>query len=206
MTESGAPEASSPDTEVVVGAIMTGGASRRFGSDKALADAGGISVGRRVVDALRGGGCDPVVALGGTAGRELGIPTVDDRRPDSGPLVALGDALAWLGRGRLVVVPCDLPLLVATDIQRLLEAETGAPDRDVAVVAAVNGHPQPSVGVWPASWARRVRRATRDGNRAWHDALALGPWVSIELRSDALADADTVEELTQLIEKLPFQQ
>ncbi|MDA3039312.1 MAG: NTP transferase domain-containing protein, partial [Actinomycetota bacterium] len=60
----------------VAGAILVGGASRRFGSDKALAIAGDLLMGQRVVAALRDGGVDPVVAVGGTAGSRLGLVTV----------------------------------------------------------------------------------------------------------------------------------
>lgn len=188
------PTAGIDDTGPLVGAVLTGGASRRFGSDKALADFHGRPVGSVVVAALREADCDPVIALGGTAGTALGVPIVPDRRPGDGPLAALADGLTWLGRGRLVVAPCDLPLLTAAHLVPLVAAAGGG----VAAVATVDGRPQPSLGVWPAAWARPARDAVRRGRRAFRHALDLGPWSAVEVPPEALADADTVAELDQL--------
>ena len=98
-------------SQPIAGAVLVGGRSRRFGSDKALADAGGRPLGSRVIDALRAAGVDPVVAVGGTAGSTLGVPTVADRHPGEGPLAALATVLTWARSGLVVVAPCDLPLL-----------------------------------------------------------------------------------------------
>ena len=58
----------------VVGAVLCGGRSSRFGSDKALAPFRSSTVGGHVVGALRSAGIDPVAAIGGSAGPALGIP------------------------------------------------------------------------------------------------------------------------------------
>lgn len=185
----------------VAGAILLGGASSRFGSDKALARTGDGLLGQRVVAALRGGGVDPVVAVGGTAGSALGLVTVADAEPLGGPLPAVAQALAYFGRGHVLVCPCDLPLLSAEHITLLVNAlqqlDTDGPP--TAVVAEVDGRPQPSLGIWPTSWALAARRAVADGRRAFRDALELGPWIPIELPPDSLADADTPQTLEELL-------
>lgn len=185
----------------VAGAILLGGASSRFGSDKALAKTGNGLLGQRVVAALRGGGVDPVVAVGGTAGSALGLVTLADAEPLGGPLPAVAQALAYFGRGHVLVCPCDLPLLSAEHITMLISALhllDGDPP-PTAVVAEVNGRPQPSLGIWPTAWALAARRAVVDGRRAFRDALDLGPWVTVELPPAALADADTPETLEELL-------
>jgi molybdopterin-guanine dinucleotide biosynthesis protein A len=187
-----------------VGAVLCGGRSSRFGQDKALADAGGVPLGLRVVEALRSGGADPVVAVGGAAGPALAIPTIADRAPGAGPLAALATALLWTGAGLVVVTPCDLPLLTGDHIAALID-RAGLAERagqPAAAIAVVDGKPQPSVGCWPASFGPAVQRAVNGGQRAWHAALHAGPWTGVPLPAEALADADTPAALASLLARM----
>ncbi len=186
----------------LVGAILCGGRSTRFGSDKALADAGGRPLAATIVDALRAVGADPVAAIGGTAGTALGIPTIPDRFPAEGPLGGLATALLWAKRGSVLVTSCDLPLLRAEDLRLLIDAVAAeSPDRERAVVAMTDGRPQPTVGCWPASRGRALIDLLHGGRRAWLAALDVVPWVGVELPIDALTDADTPEELRELLDR-----
>lgn len=180
----------------IVGAVLCGGRSERFGTDKALADAGGRPLASRVVAALREAGADPVLAIGGTAGPELGIPTVADRDPGAGPLAGLATALRWARTGLVVVVPCDLPLLAAAHIRPLIEKAS----QHQAAVALGDGRPQPSLGCWPASLGPSIQALVDDGARAWRAALEAGPWVGVELPEEAMADADTPGQLASLLQ------
>ena len=175
--------------------MLCGGRSERFGSDKALAPFGASTVGARVVAALREGGADPVVAIGGLAGEQLAVPTVPDRRPGDGPLGGLATALLWARVGSVVVVPCDLPLLSSDHVARLLAVD---PPDDVAVVATVDGEPRISLGRWPASQGRRLLDLVDGGERRFRRALDHLPWQGVELPVDAVTDADTPDELARL--------
>lgn len=179
----------------VVGAILCGGRSSRFGSDKALAPFRGTTVGGRVVAALRGAGIDPVVAIGGTAGDALGLPTVPDRRPGEGPLAGLATALLWARRGRVLVVPCDLPLLEAEDVASLLTAVAEPPG---PVVATIGGAPRVSLSLWPAEDGRRLLGLVDAGERRFRAALDEVAWTGVEVAPTALADADTPDALDAL--------
>ena len=190
---------------IVLGAVLCGGRSSRFGSDKALAPLGESTVGASVVDALRGAGVDPVVAIGGTAGSMLAIPTVPDLRPGDGPLAGLATALLWARTGPVLVTPCDLPLLRAGHVRLILDAYRATVANpqtldgdDMAVVATVDGEPQLSLAVWPATRGRTLLRALDGGTRAFRAALDHGRWCGVEIPPEAVADADTPEELTEL--------
>lgn len=181
----------------IVGAVLCGGQSSRFGSDKALADADGMPVGARVVAALRGGGADPVAAIGGTAGPHLNIPTIADLRPGDGPLPGLATALLWAKTGLVVVAPCDLVLLAAEDVAALVSTAKTHPGN--AVVATRDGEPQVSLAVWPAERGRDILRVVDEGKRAFRAAIDVIDWVGVELPESALADADTPEDLARLL-------
>lgn len=141
-----------------LGAILAGGAARRFGADKALA----AWQGQRLIDHVRdalGAYCGAVVICG-RAG-DGGVPD----RPEAGrgPLGGLNAALhagAARGYATVLVAPCDTPLLPA----ELLAALAGSP-RSVFVA------PLPVLGVWETRLAAAcdayLASGGRTSMRAW---------------------------------------
>jgi molybdopterin-guanine dinucleotide biosynthesis protein A len=110
------------------GAVVCGGASRRFGSDKALALVDGTTLLERTLGVLEQR-CAHVFAATGVAPRYTGLlagraQIVLDRAPDIGPLAGLEAALTAAARvpgaTHLVAVACDLPNLDAATLDRLV--------------------------------------------------------------------------------------
>ena len=123
---------------MILGCVLAGGQSTRFGSDKALAELDGHTLIARAVDSLSGW-CEYVVVVG----RELApAPTLPDwPRPHMGPLAGIAAAL-HLARdeGYEAVLTCGVDSAVLPeDLPGLL---TPAP----AYLAD-----QPVIGLWPAS-------------------------------------------------------
>ncbi|MBW8295972.1 molybdenum cofactor guanylyltransferase [Sphingopyxis sp.] len=114
-----------------LGAVLAGGRSRRFGSDKAVA----MLDGQTLLDHARAAlhpHCDAVVIVG----RESGI--ADWPRPDMGPLGAIAGALrhaATNGFGQVLIAPVDCVRL-PTDLRARLEPASAFVDT------------QPVVGLW----------------------------------------------------------
>lgn len=77
-------------TRVILGAVLAGGRSIRFGSDKALAELGGRTLLARAVDVLRAH-CDAVVVVGRESAPAPVLP--DWPRADMGPLGGIAAAL-----------------------------------------------------------------------------------------------------------------
>ncbi len=105
-------------THPLVGAVLTGGASRRMGRTKALIDIDGVPMAGRVAAALRGAGCISVVAYGGSPVEldTLGMPILPDRYPGTGPLGGVLGVLELFAAsdfdvGGVFVTACDLPAL-----------------------------------------------------------------------------------------------
>lgn len=125
---------------MILGVVLAGGQSSRFGTDKALAELNGRTLISIAVDRL-GGWCDHVVI----AGREHGpAPCIPDwPAPGMGPLGGLAAAL-HLARdeGFDAVLSCSVDSLdLPEDLSLLLSP---AP----ACLAQ-----QPVIGLWPASAA-----------------------------------------------------
>jgi molybdopterin-guanine dinucleotide biosynthesis protein A len=123
----------------VLGCIIAGGASTRYGSAKALAEVGGRRVVDRVADSLRIAlpGAD-VVAIVNDAGlaRAIGLPHRADVLTGIGPLAGLHAALLWAmerGAAGVLAAGCDMPFLEAPLLCELLAR---APAFDIVVPAS----------------------------------------------------------------------
>lgn len=96
------------------------------------------------------------------AGDELyqSHPLIVDSVPDKGPLGALESALQLNSSCAWLVLPCDLPSMKATILQRLLDSRTPGFD---AVVASHGGKLEPLVGVYePTSASAASANLGRD--------------------------------------------
>lgn len=122
---------------MILGAIIAGGQSRRFGSDKALAEIGGSPLLDHVAKALAAQTGALIVC-----GRDWpGLTSIPDRpAPDQGPLGGICAALRYAadnGFDAVLTAGCDT-LPVPTDLRTLLG---NGP-------AVING--QHIFGLWPA--------------------------------------------------------
>lgn len=139
--------------------ILTGGASRRMGADKAALDWGGQRAVDRVAALARAAGAVRVL----TAGRDLGLEHVDDPAPGAGPVggvLAGARALAAHGLTRALVLAVDAPTVTVEDLAPLLAAAApgafydGLPVPMVVILAAL---PAEAEAGWPLR--RLVERA-----------------------------------------------
>jgi molybdopterin-guanine dinucleotide biosynthesis protein A len=130
---------------MILGAVLAGGQSSRFGSDKALAEFQGHTLLARAVDALAGW-CEHVVVVGRPTAPAPTLP--DWPRSGMGPLGGIAAAL-HLARDEDydAVLTCGVDSLLLPD--NLPELLTPAP----AFLAA-----QPIIGLWPAAAAEPIER------------------------------------------------
>lgn len=123
---------------MILGAVLAGGLSSRFGSDKALAEFDGHTLLARAVDALAGW-CEHVVVVGRATAPAPTLP--DWPRAGMGPLGGIAAAL-HLARdeGYAAVLTCGVDSVGLPE--NLLNLLSPAP----AFLEV-----QPVVGLWPAS-------------------------------------------------------
>lgn len=139
---------------MILGVVLAGGRSSRFGSDKALAVLGGKRLLDHAVERL-GAWCDDVVVAGRESAVAKGIP--DWPQPDMGPLGGIAAGLRHAeenGFDSAITcsvdsfdLPADLPDLLATPPCYLAD--------------------QPVIGHWPAGAARALETIlTTDGKHS----------------------------------------
>lgn len=192
------------DDATIAGAVLTGGASRRMGRDKALIEIDGVPLADRVASVLRCAGCDPVVAIGGDERlrRRLATPVLPDRLPGHGPLGGVLVALETVAdadgphRDRVVVVACDLPDLTPASIGALIDAARRSDEGAAAdVVVARSDRLEPAVAVWSVSALPAVSALHGAGERALRDVIARLRHVEVGLDPAVLRNVNTPDDL-----------
>ncbi len=113
---------------VPLGAVLVGGASTRFGSDKSRAVLGGESLIDRALHTLREAGATRLAYVGGPPRTDAGLPAqhvADNETLAACMLRGIVAALAHaehIGADRALIIACDLPLLRAASARALLSA------------------------------------------------------------------------------------
>jgi molybdopterin-guanine dinucleotide biosynthesis protein A len=165
----------------LTGVLLVGGASRRFGSPKALARFGDESLAERAWRVL-GETCEERLAVGKAADRlALPFPVLDDGSDVRAPLAGLVAGLRAASHDVCVVLPVDCPLVTAETLRGLGEA--------IAV---------PQTGPLPGAYERSLLPALEERLASGDYRLrGLNPRV-LELDERLLANANTPDELARL--------
>ena len=121
----------------VAGAVLTGGASERMGSDKARLAIGGVALATRVARCLASI-CEDVVLVGGDPPPDAPGRRVPDAEGPRCALRGLVSALEGVRAERVLVVATDLPFVTPD----LLLALVAWPEADAVVPRSSDGaHP-----------------------------------------------------------------
>ena len=185
--------------------VLSGGASRRMGRDKALLPHpnGGVWL-SELVTQLRALSLPVVVVSGHNSHQQLlqgqaGVELLDEQPAGLGPLHALGQLVAaepqqeaWL------VVPVDMPLLSAALLKRLIQAWELDPNQ--AAVAADGQRLQPLLGIYPTSavFTASLRQQLSERDRRWMHWLERIPYRPVQLATDQLRNFNAVSDLAAL--------
>jgi molybdopterin-guanine dinucleotide biosynthesis protein A/rhodanese-related sulfurtransferase len=187
----------------VLGVVLTGGRSSCMGHDKALLEVGGTAMAARVAAALRAGGADDVVAVGGDrdglAG--WGLEVVPDDHPGAGPLGGVLTALRHAtrrGAATTVVLACDVPWPDPRLVQALVDALGAASDAPAAV-ARSGGLIEPLHSAWRTTVVDAVAAAFAAGERSPGRVLDRLGAVPVDVADPvAVADVDTPAALASV--------
>ncbi|HEX9106177.1 MAG TPA: nucleotidyltransferase family protein [Longimicrobiales bacterium] len=136
--------------ERIAGIVLAAGASSRMGRPKPELTLGGKSFLERCIEALRAGGCDPVVAVVAearqAAARERpGVLWAQNAEPGSEQIESIRIALAEIppDSAAVLVLPVDAPAVRAQTVRTLIQAFQASPAAHVVrpVHQGRPGHP-----------------------------------------------------------------
>lgn len=179
-----------------------------MGRNKALLPVGGVPVIERLARELEGVAGRILIAGGGQseAYRHLGLETIHDEFPDSGPLAGLHAGLSAAGTPWVLAVACDMPFVSSAafrwlaDRTRLIEAAGTDSGRNAgieAVIPSADGRIQPLLAAYRSSVLPGLERELRSGN------LKMTRWVE-SLKADYVDGAELAEAAGLPPEWLPF--
>ena len=185
----------------VVGLVLAGGRSVRFGGEKAVATLEGRTLLEWAAERLRSvcGSVAINVRKGSQAeavAQARGLPTLYDEAGDAlGPLAGVKVGLVWAeeqGAGLLAVSPCDAPLLPDDLYVRLLERADGG-----AAMAETRDGRQPLCALWPVTALPAVRDALAGGAHppTWQMLERIGARKVLFDNPEAFANINTREDL-----------
>jgi len=164
---------------------MAGGASSRFGQDKALVEFDGQPMLARMMKLMRSVTKDPKLVGTPEKYTEFGAQLVADSWPGQGPLggiiTALEDAAQSASRPEWnLIVSCDMPFLTRDWLQFL--ANRAAKSKAQVVFPQSASGPEPLCACWQTSAAAELRSGFERGVRKVTEGIAL-------LRAEVLDEA-----------------
>jgi molybdopterin-guanine dinucleotide biosynthesis protein A len=181
-----------------LGAILAGGASRRFGSPKALATAGGRTIAERVRDAISEAvGNAVLIANEPALLADLHLPSRPDVNPGAGPVAGIETALRWAeeeGRPGALVAACDLPFLHPDALRLLVDFTRGAnPATDAVAFRTEDGRNPPLCAWFSVRCLPAVERVLAGDGRSVRALLSsvAAAWVPME-ETARFRDPDTM--------------
>ena len=168
----------------LTGILLVGGASRRFGSPKALARFGGETLAERGWRTL-GEACEHRLAVGkATEELDVPFPVLDVGSEVQAPIVGLVAGLRAAPSDLCVVLPVDCPLVTPALLHELADACL-----DVA---------RPERGPLPGAYRRSALPALEAGGLAIHRAIAGLEVAVLDVDPALIVNVNTPEELAAL--------
>jgi len=166
------------------GVLLVGGASRRFGSPKALARFRGETLAGRGWRVL-GEACDERLAVGKSGELELPFPVLDDGSELRAPIVGVAAGLRAATHETVVFLPVDCPLVTSELLRALGEARA-----------------VPQTGPLPGAYAKEDLPELERRLAAGEFSLRGVNRAVLELDERLLANANTPGELSALEQDL----
>lgn len=181
-------------------AILAGGASTRMGRDKATLEMHGEPLLQRTARlALE---CGVPVGIVGRAAprswpRNLEAEWIADAPGTHGPLAGLAGALNWAfassapaQRTRLLLLPCDLPLLEASALEWAAQAASTcarAGEARDGLATVRSGQLEPLFSVYFAGVEEHARKYLESGRRSLHGLIESGDFARAECPGEVAA-------------------
>lgn len=185
----------------LLGLVLTGGASKRMGKDKALLDRRGEPQLLATFRLLSRQVQSCFVSLRKDQREEsirAGLPGIFDERDGIGPAAGLLAAHGKYPDAAWLVLACDLPLLQPSTLLGLIGARDGR-HAAIAYRSAGDGLPEPLCALWEPAALKSLSRQAQAGRYRLRDVLQSGDTLLLPVPVDgALDNINTPEDLERL--------
>lgn len=197
--------------------VLAGGrGSRLGGADKAALSLGGETLLQRVLTAVADAG--RVVVVGPRRAKlPIRVVQVSEQPPGGGPTAAIAAGLALVEQPVVVVLACDLPLIDAQTVRRLLDALAdevaggelpggggagpAVPSLDAARLLDREGRGQPLAAAYRTAPLRAaVAELGETRNAAVRDLVGRLTWAEVRTDADQAWDCDTWSDVARIRE------
>jgi molybdopterin-guanine dinucleotide biosynthesis protein A len=160
----------------IVGVVLAGGESRRFGSPKAFAKRGEMYFFQIVVEALRPSVQDiyivshPFLVSRFQQMTDEKVMIDDEAYRGQGPLAGIYTVMKKTKAEWLFILPCDMPYMSASTVANMVQY---VDDKFDIIVSAHFGRIQPLVGIYHRRTLERIERLLKAGNNRMMSLLEL---------------------------------
>ncbi len=142
----------------LVGVVLAGGKSRRFGCNKALAEFNNKPLIQQSLGLLESLDLKPCISTSSINDyTALGYPMIRDLYPDTGPLGALYSALVHT-KSPILVLTCDMPNITTATLQKLIN-QFEERQALVTLCQSEGGQWQPFPGVYTLDLLPLIKRS-----------------------------------------------
>lgn len=163
-------------------AIIAGGKSRRFGSDKALFEYKGKPLLQWVVDSFEES--DDLFIVANKSYPEFSLPLYGDVLEPNGPLVGIYTALQYAKYEWLGVAACDMPFL-SKDYWQLLLSERE--DSQAVIIKSERGL-QPLAALYHSSISEAIKKQIAQKKYSVQDMLAQAKVKIIDIKQARISE------------------
>lgn len=176
----------------ILGVVLSGGRSNRFGSNKAFALFHGEKMIVRVLNAMSAVFSNVVIATNTPLKYEsLGFRVIKDSITNRGPLGGIVTALGFADK--IFVCACDMPFINKDVIELMVSRE----DKFNAVVARTAFGAQPLFAVYKKPVRKHLEKRLRNKNGSVREALNDMTGIAyVDIDKKNLMSINTVEELS----------
>ncbi len=151
------------ETKKITGVILAGGKGNRMGRDKALLRLGEKTFVERLNEMLREQFKEVILSTNVPSKFEwLDIPVVSDIFEFCGPLAGIHSALSVAKTPYIFIVPCDMPLISAKVVEKILSLA----GEGFITTGAIGDTILPLVGVYPREVVLDIESFLQAGDRA----------------------------------------
>ena len=183
------------DKNNITGIILSGGKSRRMGTDKGFLSFNGKLFTQASIDSLKPLVSEIIIVSNNADYDVFGLKRIEDIMDNAGPLAGIYSGLNHSKTECIIALSCDIPLITSGILKRLIE---GTDDASEVIQIESNGKSMPLIALYKKSCKDVFYKLLQKGERRLQFAVNQCQVKNITLDSESARltmNINTPEEL-----------